>query len=152
MPAVTYPTSQFPTSGLPGAAPAPEKKRSAWTIVFAVLTVVFLLAAAGLAVLYVNKNNSLTSANKRSAATVAADNKKLADLQSQLQSANDALAAQKQTSDGQIADLQDQMKQYKACVDDFDKVNNSDFSSQASFDKAFTKLINICEAAAALGQ
>jgi hypothetical protein len=170
-PQAAYPTSGYPQAAMPGAFPgaamppatfpgaaAPGvgsqgvgsqgKRRSPITIMLAIVTVVLLLGVGGLAALYIGERGDLTRADKNNAATVAAEKKKLADLQSQVQAAADAATATKQTTDAEIADLNDKMKAYQNCANTFDKVNNTNYKTQASFDKAFNKLVIICEAAA----
>ena len=149
-PAGYAPAGMYPTAAYPAAmqVPAPPKKKGrAATIVFAILMVVFLLAAVGSTVLYVGKNNDLTAANKAKVASDTANQSKLTALQQQLASTQAAAAAAAQTAQGQIADLNAKLKTDVACVKDAEIVLNLNTSSQATVQKDLSAMIKACDAA-----
>jgi hypothetical protein len=149
-PASGTPASVPPTGYTPGygqqPAPAP-RKRSVGTIVMAAVSVVLLLVAIGMTVLYVNKNSDLKSTKASNAKTVSTDNSQISSLQKQLQTEKDNAASAKQTSDGQINDLKSKNKLMQDCVDDVNTWLAT--KSQSAFNKALDTLIKSCQVAQA---
>ena len=143
-----YAPTGYPTASYPAGVPVePKKPRPKSTIVFAALTALFVLVAAGMTVLYLGKSSDASKSAKQvasSSSTITTQKGQIDSLKQQLQTAQDGAASAKQTSDGQINDLKHTNGLLMTCVTDANTVINLQNTSLSEFNKDWEKMVKAC--------
>ncbi len=150
-----YDQYQPPVSvGPPGAyqqAPAPAPRKSPATLLLGIAAVVFFLATAVLAPLYVVKSNDAAKTSKSQRAEIASKSSQLANAQKQLKDKETELssAKSKQTdTDAQLAEVKKEKDAIADCLNLFVEVQTAvNRKDTATYNRLYPQLVSACDEA-----
>lgn len=138
------PTSQLPAGAM--QAPAPKRGKAA-IIVLSILTAVFVLATAGLTVLFLGSQSDLSKEKK----TVASQQTQIAQLNKANSDTATELSTLKSSTDDQIKQLKSDKGSMSKCINDVDTLISLPRSaSVATVNKDYDKMVADCAVAKAL--